>query len=114
MLRTLMIAVVLLAGAAMIHAAAGAARDKEQGPTVTLIESGKKREVPLAGFDEQRYLARGYLKNTDADGNTVYIFIPDSDREKDVTFIIGSGSGKEASFGGRAGQFTGKGGKAGP
>ena len=96
----------LLAGMALT-AGACAARDTG-APSVRVWESGGYREIPISRFNERAYLERGYIKNTDAEGNTLYVLIPSTDRPKDVTFLGGTGTGKEASFGGFDGQFTGK------
>lgn len=88
--------------------AACAAAKPEQGPGVSVWENGSTRTVPASRFDEAAYLSRGYHKATAPDGTTFYMRIPASDRPKDITFMSGCGGGRERSFGGMDGQFTGK------
>lgn len=100
----------LLLLAALLFAGGCAApvRGLEAGAApVRVWEAGAYRNIPAACFNEREYLARGYLKNTDAEGKTIYVLIPATDQPKDITFMGGEGSGRETSFGGFAGQFTG-------
>ena len=49
------------------------------GPTITLYESETIRRIPAGDFNEGEYLKRGYIKNTDPQGNTIYVFVPKQD-----------------------------------
>lgn len=99
---------VLMCCAVLFLAACAVCNKTADGPTVKLVEPGKIREVPAACFDEKNHAARGWIKNTDARGQVIYVRIPDTDRKKDTTFLSGPGTGKERSFGGYDGQFTGR------
>ena len=72
------------------------------GPTVTLEENGKIRQVSAADFNEASYLKRGYLKNTDGQGNTIYVFVPETDRPPEEAFGQNIGKGR-AWYGDRGG-----------
>ena len=63
------------------------------GPTVTLEENGKIRQVSAADFNEASYLKRGYLKNTDGQGNTIYVFTADTDRPYEPSMGGNTGDG---------------------
>ena len=89
-------------------ALAGCAAKSGQEPGVTVWENGSRRVIPAARFDEAAYLGRGFYRTVDAAGNPLYVLIPETDAPKDITFVAGSGTGKERSFGGLAGQFTGQ------
>ena len=70
----------------MLSLSACADRQAASGPMVTLEESGKRRQVPAADFNEAAYLNRGYIKNTDGQGNTIYVFIPKQDYAEQPAF----------------------------
>ena len=97
---TLRIALVALS--ALLLCAACADRQAASGPTVILQEDGKIRQVPAAGFDEAAYLKRGYMKNTDGQGNTIYVFVPETDRPPEEAFGQNIGKGR-AWYGDRGG-----------
>ena len=78
------------------------------GPTVTLEENGKIRQVSAAGFNEASYLKRGYLKNTDGQGNTIYVFTAETDRPYEPT--IGGNTGEGILWYGDRGGGQGRGG----
>ena len=63
----------------MLNLAACADRQAASGSTVTLEENGKRHQVAAADFNEAAYLKRGYIKNTDAQGNTIYVLVPKQD-----------------------------------
>ena len=87
---------------------AGCAAKTDSGPGVTVWENGVARTVSQREFDEKNYPGRGFYRTTGPDGKPLYVRIAASDARKDTTFISGSGVGKERSFGGLDGQFTGK------
>ena len=87
---------------------AGCAAKPGRGPGVTVWENGVARTVSQQEFDEKDYLGRGFYRTAGPDGKPFYTRIAASDAPKDTTFISGSGTGKERSFGGLDGQFTGK------
>ena len=68
--------VFLTALCAVTLSVAACADRQATGPMVTLYEGEKIRQVPAGDFNEAAYLKRGYLKNTDARGNTIYVFSP--------------------------------------
>ena len=70
----------------MLSLSACADRQAASGPMVTLEESGKRHQVPAADFNEAAYLKRGYIKNTDGQGNTIYVFIPKQDYAEQPAF----------------------------
>ena len=70
----------------MLNLAACADRQAASGPMVTLEESGKRHQVPAADFNEAAYLKRGYVKNTDGQGNTIYVFVPKQDYAEQPAF----------------------------
>ena len=70
----------------MLSLAACADRQAASGPMVILEENGKRHQVPAAGFNEAAYLKRGYIKNTDGQGNTIYVFIPKQDYAEQQAF----------------------------
>ncbi len=76
-----------LALSGMLLAAAGCAERQAAGPMETLHENGKVRQVPARSFDESSYLKRGYIKNTDGQGNTIYVFVPKQDYPEQNAFI---------------------------
>ena len=82
----------LLALSALMLSAC-ADRQAASGSTVILHEDGKIREVPASGFNEVAYLKRGYLKNTDGQGNTIYVFTADTDRPYEPTMGGNTGDG---------------------
>ncbi len=43
------------------------------GPYVTLVENGISRKVPAEQVSEEKLLAQGCVKNSDMQGNAVYI-----------------------------------------
>lgn len=92
----------------ILGVSACAAAKPEPSPGVNVWENGSARVIPASRFDEAAYLARGFHKATAPGGTTLYVRIPASDRPKDITFISGSETGKERSFGGMDGQFIGK------
>ena len=109
--KMMMIPLVLLLAASVQGCATRSSGPDE--PTVTLVEKGKTRSIPERCFDEQRYLAKGYLKNTNPDGRTIYVFIPATDVPPDGTFMIGDSGGKNRSFGGSHWRDSGHGGGLG-
>ena len=78
--------IVFAALSGLLLCSACADRQAASGPTITLQEDGKIRQVPAADFDETVYLKRGYLKNTDRQGNTIYVFIPKQDYAEQPAF----------------------------
>ena len=70
----------------MLNLAACADRQAASGSTVTLEENGKRHQVAAADFNEAAYLKRGYIKNTDGQGNTIYVFIPKQDYAEQQAF----------------------------
>ena len=44
-----------------------------QGPYVTLAENGFSRKVPAERVSEEKLLAQGCVKNSDMQGNAVYL-----------------------------------------
>lgn len=60
--------------------------DRQAGPMVSLYEGEKIRQVPASDFNEAAYLKRGYVKNTDPQGNTIYVFVPKQDYEEQPAF----------------------------
>ena len=94
------IALATLSGLLLCSACAD--RQAASGSTVILHEDGKIREVPASGFNEVAYLKRGYLKNTDGQGNTIYVFVPETDRPPEEAFGQNIGKGR-AWYGDRGG-----------
>ena len=94
------IALATLSGLLLCSACAD--RQAASGSTVILHEDGKIRQVPAAGFNEAAYLKRGYLKNTDGQGNTIYVFVPETDRPREEAFGQNIGRGR-AWYGDRGG-----------
>ena len=86
----------------MLSLSACADRQAASGPMVTLEESGKRHQVPAADFNEAAYLKRGYIKNTDGQGNTIYVFVPETDRPPEQAFGQNIGRGR-AWYGDRGG-----------
>ena len=86
----------------MLSLAACADRQAANGPMVLLEENGKRRQVPAACFNEAAWLKRGYLKNTDGKGNTLYVLVPETDRPKETAFGQNIGKGR-AWYGDRGG-----------
>ena len=70
----------------MLSLAACADRQAASGPMVTLEENGKRHQVPAADFNEAAYLKHGYIKNTDGQGNTIYVFVPKRDYAEQQAF----------------------------
>ena len=64
---------------------AGCAAGRGEGQTVLLSEDGGTRRIPARCFNEAAYLERGYLKNTTAQGETMYVFISETDRPYEPT-----------------------------
>lgn len=94
---------------AMSSLALSACADRQAaGPTVTLEENGNIRKVSAEGFNEAAYLKRGYIKNTDAHGNPIYVFIADTDRPYEPT--IGGNTGEGILWYGDRGGGQGRGG----
>ena len=94
--------IALAALSGLLLCSACAHRQSASGPTVILHEDGKIRQVPAAGFNEAAYLKRGYLKNTDGQGNTIYVFVPETDRPPEEAFGQNIGKGR-AWYGDRGG-----------
>ena len=94
--------IALAALSGLLLCAACADRQAASGPSITLQEDGKIRQVPADGFDEARYLKRGYMKNTDGQGNTIYVFVPETDRPPETAFGQNIGRGR-AWYGDRGG-----------
>lgn len=88
--------------------ATGCTAGHEPGQTVGVWENGHRRNVAASTFDEQACLKKGFYKTRDQHGDVLYVRIPDTDLPKDITFITGTETGKERSFGGLGGQFTGR------
>ena len=78
--------VFLTALCAVTLSVAACADRQATGPMVTLYEGEKIRQVPAGDFNEAAYLKRGYLKNTDARGNTIYVFVPKQDYQEQPAF----------------------------
>ncbi|MDR2488992.1 MAG: hypothetical protein LBD42_05835 [Desulfovibrio sp.] len=62
------------------------------GTTITLEADGEIRNIPAQGFDEAVWLKRGYVKNTDAQGNALYVFVSETDRPPEEYGNTGQGS----------------------
>ena len=86
----------------LLLCAACADRQAASGPTVILHEDGKIRRVPAADFNEAACLKRGYMKNTDGRGDTIYVFVPETDRPPETNFGQNIGKGR-AWYGDRGG-----------
>ena len=76
----------LTALCAVTLSVAACADRQATGPMVTLHDNGKIRQVPASGFNEADYLKRGYIRNTDAQGNTIYVFVPKQDYAEQPAF----------------------------
>lgn len=85
-MKAMRLALVVLLSGLMAGAVGCAGRQEGGGPMVTLHDNGKIRQVPAQSFDEASYLRRGYLKNTDGQGNTIYVFIPKQDYAEQIPF----------------------------
>ena len=70
----------------VVLAVAGCADRQAAGPTVILHENGVVRRIPAARFDEASYLKRGYIKNTDGQGNVIYVYVPKQDYQEQNSF----------------------------
>lgn len=60
-------------------ALSGCAAAPPQGPSVAVFAGGKTKMVPAGDIDEADYRKRGYIKNSDGKGNTMYVLIPKTD-----------------------------------
>lgn len=78
--------VLLAALCAATVSAAACAGSQATGPMVTLHENGKIRRIPVSHFNEAVYLKRGYIKNTDPQGNVIYVFVPKQDYTEQPAF----------------------------
>ena len=87
---------------------AASCADRQAGPTVSLYEGEKIRQVPAQGFDEASYLKRGYIRNTDAQGNAIYVFTPETDRPPEP--FMGGNTGDGILWYGDRGGGQGRGG----
>ena len=92
----------LAALSGLLLCTACADRQAAGGPTVILHEDGKIRRVSAANFNEAAYLKRGYMKNTDGQGNDIYVFVPETDRPPEQAFGQNIGRGR-AWYGDRGG-----------
>lgn len=87
--------------------AAACAKDRT-GPMIALYEGESVRQIPARCFDEDAYLRRGYLKNTDARGHTIYTYLPETDRPYEPS--MGGNTGQGVLWYGDRGGGQGRGG----
>ena len=95
---------ILSALSVLLLLSASCAGRRAEGPMVTLYESGKIRQVPAGDFTEASYLERGYIKNTDSQGNTIYVFVPEDDFPEEPAYYnyrdprVRGGGGLDVGF----------------
>lgn len=93
---------ILALAAALLTLSACAYRspDAFEGPAVTIVDEGRTYYLPAAQVDEADFLARDFIKNTAADGSTMFIRVQESDEPPREWYWDSNGDNNASDDGG--------------